>query len=181
MGALVSISTVSQLSAKFWTVAVVGLAVAAITSSAGALAASRQDSEHGKWTVFVVEEGGKKCYMQSKPVQKSPASLKWQPTVYVMRSKATEGREEPSVKAGYVYQQDSTVTISVGSDTFTLFTAGDGAWVLDAGPEKQLVDAMKAGSTMIVKGMSERGNVTTDTYSLSGVTAGINRLKKLCP
>ena len=40
---------------------------------------------------------------------------------------------------------------------------------------------MKAGSTMIVKGTSARGNVTTDTYSLSGVTAGLRRLKQLCP
>jgi hypothetical protein len=34
---------------------------------------------------------------------------------------------------------------------------------------------------MVIKGTSARGNVTTDTYSLSGVTAGINRINQLCP
>ena len=181
MGALVSISAVSQLSVNIWTVAVVGFTVAAITTSAGALAAPERDSTHGKWTVFVEEDGGKVCYTSTKPISQSPDSLSWDPVMFVTRSKATSGRDEPSVRAGYNYQQGSSATISIGSDTFTLFTDVDGAWVLDAAQEKQLVAAMKAGATMIVKGTSERGNVTTDTYSLSGVTAGINRLKQLCP
>jgi hypothetical protein len=53
--------------------------------------------------------------------------------------------------------------------------------VTDAEGERRLVAAMKGGSTMIVKGTSARGNLTTDTYSLSGVTAAVNRINQLCP
>ncbi|MGB1026239.1 MAG: invasion associated locus B family protein, partial [Rhodospirillaceae bacterium] len=39
---------------------------------------------------------------------------------------------------------------------------------------------MKRGRDMIVKGTSSRGTVTTDTYSLSGVTAAMNAIDKAC-
>ena len=115
------------------------------------------------------------------PTAQHPSSLSWDPTVYIMRGAVTNGRDEPSVRAGYTYQDGSSVTISIGSETFTLFTDKDGAWVADAGPERQLVDAMRRGASMIVKGTSARGNLTTDTYSLSGVTAATKRISELCP
>lgn len=150
-------------------------------SAALAIAAPKRDSVHGEWTVFVEEEGGKTCYMVSRPKAQSPSNLDWEPTVYVMRGAKTGGRDEPSVSAGYTYQDGSTVTISIGSDTFTLFTLEDGAWVAEPEPERQLIAAMKKGANMIVKGTSARGNVTTDTYSLSGVTASVKRITQLCP
>ena len=43
------------------------------------------------------------------------------------------------------------------------------------------VEAMKAGNKMTVEGRSGRGTVTTDEYSLSGVTAGLNAVAEACP
>jgi hypothetical protein len=40
---------------------------------------------------------------------------------------------------------------------------------------------MKSGNNMTVEGTSGRGTVTTDTYSLSGVTAGLDAIAKECP
>jgi hypothetical protein len=39
---------------------------------------------------------------------------------------------------------------------------------------------MKAGSTAIVKATSTRGTDTTDTYSLSGITAALNKMTETC-
>jgi invasion protein IalB len=158
------------------------LVVLAATASAPlAMAAPKQDSKQGDWTVFVEDEGGKTCYMVARPTAQSPSHLNWEPTVYITRGAETGGRDEPSVSAGYTYQDGSTVTISIGSDTYTLFTLQDGAWVAEPEPERELIAAMKKGASMVIKGTSARGNVTTDTYSLSGVTAGINRINQLCP
>ena len=50
----------------------------------------------------------------------------------------------------------------------------------DAAADKQLVQAMKAGSELIVKGTSGRGTATTDTYSLGGFTAAMAAIDKAC-
>ncbi len=46
--------------------------------------------------------------------------------------------------------------------------------------EGGFVDAMKRGTEMVVRGISSRGTRTTDTYSLSGVTAAMNEIDKAC-
>ncbi|MEM8744554.1 MAG: invasion associated locus B family protein [Pseudomonadota bacterium] len=43
-----------------------------------------------------------------------------------------------------------------------------------------MVTAMKAGSTMVVQGRSTRGTLTTDEYSLSGITKALDAVTKAC-
>lgn len=159
------------------------LACAVVTSlmTGIAWAAPKQIGKNGDWTVYVDEEGGKTCFISSHPTSQNPKNLSWTAVFYVTRGASTNGRNEPSVQVTYTYQEDSQATVSIGSDTFTLFTDKDGAWIQDAEQERKLIDAMKAGVTMIVKGTSSRGNLTTDTFSLSGVTAGVKALEGACP
>ena len=55
-----------------------------------------------------------------------------------------------------------------------------GAWVENAAEEGKLVEAMKAGRSMIVNGESSRGTKFEFLFSLSGVTAAINELPSIC-
>jgi len=50
-----------------------------------------------------------------------------------------------------------------------------------AGDETGFVAALKAGSSLVVKGTSGRGTETTDTYSLSGTTAAMQAIDTACP
>ena len=50
-----------------------------------------------------------------------------------------------------------------------------------ADAEKRLVEAMKKGSLMTVQGRSSRGTLTTDKYSLSGISAALDRIAQECP
>ena len=55
--------------------------------------------------------------------------------------------------------------------------------VLDEGDDETdgaLVESMRAGVEMTVRGTSARGTDTTDTYSLSGVTAAMGEIDKAC-
>ena len=61
-----------------------------------------------------------------------------------------------------------------------MFTQNDGAWIKNAAEEPQLIEAMRKGSDMLVKGTSARGTNTTDTYSLRGVTNALDRVAKEC-
>jgi invasion protein IalB len=44
-----------------------------------------------------------------------------------------------------------------------------------------LIDALKKGSKLVIKAASARGNVTTDTYSLSGLSQALEKVEKECP
>ena len=46
--------------------------------------------------------------------------------------------------------------------------------------EQKVVAAMKAGSTMVVQGRSTRGTLTTDEYSLNGITKALEAVTKAC-
>ncbi len=61
----------------------------------------------------------------------------------------------------------------------TLARAGQ-AWARDTKTDRALVGAMKGGLAMIVAGISSRGTLTTDTYSLTGFTKAYNAIAKAC-
>ena len=54
------------------------------------------------------------------------------------------------------------------------------AWLKDTSDEDRMATAMRRGSSMTIKGTSQRGTLTTDRYSLSGVTAALNKIDETC-
>ncbi|MFV2092244.1 MAG: invasion associated locus B family protein [Hyphomicrobiales bacterium] len=135
-----------------------------------------------KWTAHAVDSPqGKVCYIVAVPEKMLPKKVNRDDVFFYITTWAGQTKiTEPSVVTGYPYQPSSTTTVSIGASTASMFTKGDSAWVADRANEKKLVNAMRAGSKMIVKGTSRRGTVTTDTYSLSGVTAGLKAIIKAC-
>ena len=45
---------------------------------------------------------------------------------------------------------------------------GGGAWLASAADEAGFVATLKKGSNLVIKGTSQRGTDTTDTYTLAG-------------
>ena len=86
-----------------------------------------------------------------------------------------------SVTAGYDYQSGSETEVDIDGRDFALFTRGGISWAYDARGDTNLVEAMRRGNRMVVRGTSSRGTLTTDTYSLSGFTAAYNAIEKACP
>jgi hypothetical protein len=84
------------------------------------------------------------------------------------------------VIVGYSFKEQSSVSVDIDGNKFTMFTKNDGAWMANPTEERQLVGAMKAGRSMVVSGVSSRGTQTTYTFSLSGVTASISAADKAC-
>jgi hypothetical protein len=89
-------------------------------------------------------------------------------------------KDEVSIVAGYVYQDSSPVDVEVGAVKVRLFTEGESAWTVDKDSDRQLVQAMIRGSTMVVQGTSARGTKTKDTYSLSGFTRAYQAINQAC-
>ena len=55
-----------------------------------------------------------------------------------------------------------------------------GRQVYEQSQRERALQAFKAGSQLVVKGTSQRGTDTTDTYSLSGATAAMNAIDAAC-
>lgn len=125
---------------------------------------------------------GKVCFVISKPQSEEPKGVNRDPVYFFVTHRPSESvRNEVSLMIGYPFKQDSKVTIQVGSDSFLLFTNRDNAWLADPNEEKRLINAMRAGSNMVIKGTSRRGTLTTDQYSLSGISAALNKINTECP
>ncbi len=70
---------------------------------------------------------------------------------------------------------------SIADDPATNIVDSEAAWLASTDDESGFVTALKAGTSLVVKGTSGRGTQTTDTYSLSGVTAAMAAIDTACP
>lgn len=100
--------------------------------------------------------------------------------VFVTHRPAAGERARVSLDTGYTYKPGSTVTVTVDDLNLTLDTTGSTAWVARDDDARRLVDAMRAGSELVVKGTSSRGTDTVDHYSLYGFTAALTAIDKAC-
>lgn len=161
------------------------LAVLALVAGPPANAAAAEAkllASHDDWEAYVESEAGKKvCYIGSKP-KKAAGKYRKRGDTYVLvtHRPAENSTNVVSVAAGYTYQQESEAEVAIGDNTFRLFTDGDFAFAYDAKTDGALVQAMVKGAVMVVKGTSNRGTRTTDTYSLKGFTAAYKAIGQAC-
>lgn len=156
--------------------------LAAVGPATTVVAAPQPINTFGQWTAFVDQSGGKKvCYIGSKPI-KSEGKYTHRGDVYLLVTHRPAERVvgEVSFETGYTYRSGNEPVVTIGSRTFTLFTKGSNAWARDAAMDQRLVTAMKAGAELVVKGVSSRGTLTADTFSLSGFTSAYNAITEAC-
>ena len=137
---------------------------------------------HGAWIAYSYQEdSGIVCYMASEPT-KAEGNYTRRGDIFalVTHRPGENSIDVVSIVAGYPYQENSDVNVSIGSRSFELFTHGERAWTRDESSDKDMVQAMIRGNTMVVKGTSGRGTLTTDTYSLRGFTAAHRDISQAC-
>ncbi len=133
------------------------------------------------WAAYVSQGSPKVCFAVSQPRSSLPKNVRRGPIYfYVSNYPADKITSEISVKMGYPFPPGGKVTLTIDKTEFELFTKDEGAFVEKPEDEAKLVEALKSGSTMLIKGRSARGTSTTDTYSLSGTTDALDRIAKEC-
>jgi hypothetical protein len=139
-------------------------------------------ANQGAWSLYADKNSPKQvCFIASQPQAVEPIGANRGPIYFYISGWPKDGvKTEPSVKVGYPINATKDMTVTIGNDTFNLFAKGERGFVADPTEELKLVEAMKAGSTAIVKATSTRGTDTTDTYSLSGITAALNKMTETC-
>lgn len=161
------------------------IALALVATTATAQESTNRVAANTDWSVFV-DGDPKECWSVSKP--KQTVNTKEGRSVAVRRGdillfvsyRSENGTGEVSFTGGYPFADGSTVKLTIGDDTFDLFT--DGEWAWSAGPEadQQIVTAMKSGANAVLVGNSSRGTRTEDTFSLMGFTAAVDDAGARC-
>ena len=78
----------------------------------------------------------------------------------------------------YEFKTKSPVTVKSGKKSYDLFSKGNFAWVADAEDEAKLIVTMKKASRLMIIGNTDKGDQTTDHYSMMGFTKAYNTAKK---
>jgi hypothetical protein len=134
------------------------------------------------WTAWTGKDSnGLICYVSSEPTSSKPDGLNRDPVHFlVVHRKALGTKNEVQTLIGYPLKKDSKPIATVDKKTYPMIADGNGAWLASAADEAGFVATMKNGTTLVVKGTSQRGTETTDTYSLSGITAAMQAIDKAC-
>ena len=134
------------------------------------------------WESFIVsQDGNKTCFAQSIPVVKAPKKIKRDPSrLFVSFRPAENIKNEISLTNGYEFKLKTPVIAKSGKKTYDLFSKGRFAWVVDNKDEMKLILTMKKASRIMIIGNTDKGEQTTDHYSMMGFTKAYNTAKKSC-
>jgi hypothetical protein len=129
--------------------------------------------EYRDWTAYTATEStGPVCFALSKPTEVTPSPDDFTEAWLYLTNRPSESvRNELNVVAGFTFAADTSATATVGGETFELFTDKDAAWLLDPNQNDNLAGALRAGSSVVIEGTSDKGIRITETFSLSGATA----------
>ena len=151
----------------------------------GALSAEEDLKSVGKfkdWESFVLsKDGNKTCFAQSIPVVRAPKKLKRDPSrLFVSFRPAENIKNEVSVTNGYAFKLKAPVAAKSGKKSYDLFSKGRFAWIVDNEDEIKLIVTMKKASRLMIIGNTNKGDQTTDHYSMMGFTKAYKTAKKSC-
>lgn len=134
------------------------------------------------WESFILsKEGNKICFAQSIPVVRAPKKIKRDPSRLFVSFRPTENiKNEISVTNGYEFKLKAPVAAKSGKKSYDLFSKGRFAWVVDNKDEAKLIVTMQKASRLMIIGNTNKGDQTTDHYSMMGFTKAYNTAKKNC-
>ena len=140
--------------------------------------------QFGEWGAYAATPGGKKvCFALAKPATShtAPPNRPRDPTYMFVSSRPAEKvKDEVSVIFGYGLKPNTDASIEISGANYLMYTQADGAWIKNAAEETRLVDAMRKGQDLTVKGTSGKGTQSTDVYSLKGLPQALDRVGQEC-
>ncbi|HVV93076.1 MAG TPA: invasion associated locus B family protein [Hyphomicrobiales bacterium] len=157
------------------------LALAAFPGGASAQQNQQLLGQFTDWAAYSASAGGGKvCFAISQPKKRAPEGLNRDPAYFFVTNRpADKVKGEISMQVGFPMKAGDPTQVSIGSSNFNLVTQGERAWT-NGKDDDQIVAAMRGGHDMTIKSTSTRGHVTTDTYSLAGISAALDKINQEC-
>lgn len=167
----------------YWIAVASVLATGALFVTPTAAQSVKLVERSGAWSIYADTATPKQvCFAAATPQAVEPIGANRGSIFFYISAWPKDGiKAEPSVKVGYPINIEKDVTVTIGTDVFKLFSKEQHGFVADPSEELKLIDALRKGSTAIVRATSTRGTSTTDTYSLSGISQALDKLTATCP
>jgi invasion protein IalB len=157
---------------------------AAPAAAAGGNAEPTLIGQFGTWGAYTATPNGKKvCFALAKPSSSktTPPGRPRDPAyAFISTRPAEKVTNEVSIMIGYTLKPGSESTLEVGGARYAMYTQGDGLWIKNAAEEERMVEALRKGSDVTVKGTSAKGTETSDTFALKGLAQALDRLAQDC-
>ena len=140
--------------------------------------------QYADWGAYTASPGGNKiCFALAKPKSSKtePVGRSRDPSYMFVSSRPAESvKNEVSVVVGYPFKTSSDATAEIGNAKFAMYTQNDGAWIKNINEEARMIDTMRKGGDLTVKGTSGRGTQSTDQYSLKGLAQALDKIEQEC-
>jgi hypothetical protein len=140
--------------------------------------------QYGDWGAYTASPGGNKiCFALAKPKTSKtepPGRTRDQSYMFISSRPADKVKNEVSVMIGYPFKTSSDATAEIAGAKFAMYTQNDGAWIKNVAEEARMVDAMRKGADVTVKGTSGRGTQSTDQFSLKGLAQALDKIEQEC-
>ena len=134
--------------------------------------------EKGKWS-FVKDEDW--CYIGSSPIKSDLPETKKRGDSYILVYKIIGSDENIiQIEAGYKYNLDKTINVKIDNANFEFYSTEDSSETAWTNDDKKVIYAMKKGLELTLTGVSARGTITNDIYTLKGFTNAVNLLNNDC-
>jgi invasion protein IalB len=141
-------------------------------------------AQFGEWGAYTAMPSGKKvCFALAKPVSSStvppnrPRDPAW---MFISTRPSEKVTNEVSVTFGYALKPNTDASMEIGGASYAMNTQGDGAWVKNPAEETKLIDILRKGADVTIKGTSAKGTVSTDVFSLKGLSQALDKIGREC-
>lgn len=140
--------------------------------------------QFGTWGAYTASPNGKKvCFALAKPSSQktNPPNRPRDPAYAFISSRPGEKVfNEVSIMIGYTLKPGSEGALEVSGAKYAMYSQGDGLWIKNAAEEDAMVDALRKGADVTIKGVSAKGTQTTDVFSLKGLAQALDRVAQDC-
>lgn len=160
------------------------------SSPAAAADAPKLLGKYDDWAAYTYGTGKDRiCYVLSEPKEELPKGATRGDVYFMVTHRPGRNiRNEVSMRVGYPFSPKSKPFAMIDKQRFQMFSGvaeggehANWAWLDNAKDEGKMVQALRAGSKMIIKGTSSRNTLTTDTYSLKGSSNALTKIDGACP
>jgi len=138
----------------------------------------------GSWQAFATSEQKQPvCYMTlTTHFPKNKKFHRGDALLTITHRPAESSTDVVSYTAGYNYKAASSADLSIGKNSFSLFTAQDTAWSRDVVTDHKLAAAIRSASTLKITGTPAQKGIKpqTDTLVLKGAMQAYQAIGKAC-
>ena len=164
-----------------------GMALALVSAGAAiAQESTNRVAVETAWSVFV-DGTPRECWAVSAPSEtvnsrdgRAVSVRRGDILLFATFRQGQGATAEISFTGGYPFAENSTVDMTIGTDTFNLIVDGEWAWAGSPEEDARILAAMRRGQNAVMVARSSRGTRTQDTFSLFGISAATEEAQRRC-